>query len=129
MPTPAQTNLAAETRAVEAGHRAFVQPGGWIRVTSDTHGDLGKFYRVEFTSTPGAPVRFTCTPDGAKAFADDHLHTESGRPGVVPCMHAALAARRLEREGLAVLDETGLWRDVRPFVSRQPDDPFDGLPS
>lgn len=124
----AERNLAAEARAVEAGHRAFVQPGGWIRVSSDTHGDLGKHYRVEFTSSPGAPIRFTCTPIGPMAFRDDHLHAESGRPGMVPCMHAALAARRLEREGLAELDETGLWRDAREFVSRQPEDPFEGLP-
>lgn len=127
MPTPAQTNLAAETRAVEAGHRAFVQPGGWIRVTSDTHGDLGKSYHVEFTGSPGAPIRFSCRPEGACAYLDDHK-AASARPGIVPCMHSALAARRLEREGLAVFDETGLWRDAREFVSRQPADPFEGLP-
>lgn len=128
MSTAAERNLAAEARAVEAGHRAFVQEGGWIKVTSDTHGDLGKWYHVEFLGTPGAPIRFSCIPEGPKAYQDDHK-AGSARPGVVPCMHAALAARRLEREGLAVLDEVGLWRDAREFVSRQPDDPFEGLPS
>lgn len=144
-----ERNVAAETRAVEAGHRAFVQPDGSIRVLSDTHGDLGKGYRVEFVAGAyDGLVRFTCTPEGAMAYRDDHLHVETVRPGEVPCMHAALAARRLEREGLIRYDKNGRWQLVsfRPhthvFVNgrctveisdgracNEPADPFDGLPS
>jgi len=98
--TVGQRNLDAEVRGVEAGHRAFVQPDGSIRVVSDTHGDLGKHYVVTFAASfVGSAVVFACEPHGERAFADDHLYTVGG-PGLVPCMHTALAARRLEREGL-----------------------------
>lgn len=104
LPRPAARNLAAEVRAVEEGHRAFVMPGGWVRVVSDTH--AGKTYRVEFVAVGGL-VSFSCRPEGEHAYTDDHL-AASAAPGVTPCKHAALAARRLEREGLARL-EGGHW--------------------
>lgn len=133
-----ERNVAAEARAVEAGHRARVQDGGWVKVTSDTHGDLGKHYRVEFyaDATDGL-VRFTCSPEGPRAYNDDHFYASSGLPGIAPCMHAALAARRLEREGLARYDEHGRW-EATPAVlealrarlaAQAPADPFAGLPS
>lgn len=121
-------NLAAEARAVEAGHLARAQPDGSILVTSDTH--HGKAYRVTFVDR-GLGITFDCRPEGSAAYADDHLAASSTVLGLAPCMHAALAARRLEREGLAELNPlSGLWR-VPPALQPepyQPDDPFDGLP-
>lgn len=131
--TAAARNLAAEVRAVEEGHRARLDQGA-IVVTSDTH--HGKAYRVTAVSVwAGQPITFTCTPEGDAAYRDDHLHTV-GAPGVTPCKHAALAARRLEREGLAEL-AAGRWvathlaQRLTPTVSVADvdltDDPFAGL--
>ena len=107
MATLAERNIAAEARGVEAGHRAFAQPDGSVLVKSDTY--PGKRYRVTYTASHvGAGVAFTCTPEGEAAYRDDHLRT-IGAPGVLPCMHAGLAARRLEREGLARFAEDGRW--------------------
>lgn len=98
----AQRNLDAEARAVEEGHNAIVQPGGWVKVKSDTF--EGKFYRVDFSAAfADDPIYFVCQPLGRKAFEEDHL-VVSLEPGVVGCKHAARAARRLEREGLAQFD-------------------------
>ena len=99
-------------------------PGGAIRVVSDTH--AGKAYRVEFSAYRGGGVVFSCTPEGSKAFQDDHLAT-TGSAGVVPCMHAAVAARRLEREGLIVL-VNGEWVDngVAPELAADPFATFAG---
>lgn len=129
--SPAARNLAAEVRAVEEGHRARLDNGA-ILVTSDTH--HGKAYRVTATSVwAGQPVTFTCTPEGDAAYRDDHLHTV-GVAGVTPCKHAALAARRLEREGLAELVD-GRWVATHlaqrlatpaPIVDLD-DDPFAGI--
>lgn len=125
----ADKNLHAEIRGIEEGHRAFVQDGGWVMVTSDTH--PGKKYRVEFHAhVVGDGIIFTCKPDhGPGLYQDDHLFI-TGRPGVVPCKHAALAARRLEREGLAIFN--GSWWTVTekgapPSKTKVPDDPFAGL--
>lgn len=131
-----ERNVEKEARAVEEGHRAFVQPGGTVRVKSDTH--EGKWYVITPIDS-GFGIVFRCTPEGAHAFEDDHLATSS-TPGVLPCKHAALAARRLEREGLArVID--GLWfTTTQPhrhtFVNGRctgercgvPENPFEGLP-
>jgi hypothetical protein len=96
----ARRSLAAEVRAVEEGHRAFVQPGGSIRVVSDIR--LGVAYRVTFVAAPDGVVWFACTcPSGR--------HRDDTAPLV--CKHQALAARRLEREGLARWD-AGLWRET-----------------
>jgi hypothetical protein len=62
-------------------------------------------------------VSFSCRPDGTRAYADDHMATAGA--GVTPCKHAALAARRLEREGLAHLDDRGFWISAGPEM---PDD-------
>lgn len=105
--TTPEVNIAAEARAVEAGHHAWVQEGGWVKVTSDSF--AGKWYEVIFVSHIDGLVTFTCRPHGRAAYQEDHLYASSGRPGQVPCMHAALAARRLEREGLAELDGHGRW--------------------
>lgn len=135
--TAAARNLAAEVRAVEEGHRARLDQGA-IVVTSDTH--HGKAYRVTAVSVwAGQPITFTCTPEGDAAYRDDHLHTV-GAPGVTPCKHAALAARRLEREGLAEL-AGGRWLAThlaQRLSGQQPvsvadvdldDDPFIGVAS
>lgn len=131
--TVAERNVAAESRAVEDGHRAFVQDGGWVKVVSDTYD--GKWYRVEFVTHIDGLISFDCRPDGPNAYRDDHL-AASSTPGSVPCKHAALAARRLEREGLANYDDHGRWTVDSTLLSwieaklaaRLPSNPLDGLP-
>lgn len=82
--------LRCEVRAVEEGHRAFVQPGGSIKVKSDTH--EGVSYELTFHTTVSGAIHFHCTcPSGKHR---DHK--------LIPCKHAALAGRRLEREKIAV---------------------------
>lgn len=56
----ASRNLAAEIRAVEEGHRAYVVDGGAIEVVSDTH--AGKRYRIEFRDAGAQGIVFTCRP-------------------------------------------------------------------
>lgn len=130
MTTPAERNLAAEVRAVEEGHRAFMQNDGrrdWVKVVSDTH--HGKSYRVDLLALlHGEPITFTCSPHGAAAYTDDHL-VRQVEPGVAGCKHAALAARRLEREGKAEL-VGGRWVATSRMDLADldlPADPFEGL--
>lgn len=106
--TIAERNLAAEARAVEEGHHARIMPGGWVKITSDSYRE--KWYEVLFVAHTDGLVSFVCRPRGRFAFREDHLYACSGVPGCLPCKHAALAARRLEREGLAALDAAGRWR-------------------
>ncbi len=118
----AARNLAAEVRAVEEGHRARLD-GASVVVTSDTvH---GKQFRVGAASVPGGPIQFVCTPEGAGAFRSDHGRCTAA-PGTTGCKHAALAARRLEREGLAALD-AGVWVSTATATVSAPADPFAGL--
>lgn len=134
MGTPAERNLAAEVRAVEEGHRALLNgripvalPASFCNVVSDTK--PGKRYQVRASASPAGPIIFTCEPQGRHAYEDDHLGL-TGEPGIVCCKHAAVAARRLEREGLARLDATtGCWVDTRGAEPVDPTDPtiFEGL--
>lgn len=120
----AQRNLAAEVRAVEAGHTAVVintADQAWRTrwsVVSDTY--QGKRYEVALAARPwddGETLAFVCTPSGRMAGADDHLVTVTQDSGVVPCMHAATVARRLERENLAKLVD-GRWVATESLASR-----------
>ncbi len=122
MQSTAERNLAAEVRAVEEGHRARLD-GASIVVTSDTH--HGKQFRVSAGSVPGQPISFTCTPEGVDAYRNDHGRCTAA-PGVCGCKHAALAARRLEREGLAEL-VAGVWVSTATATVAVPADPFAGL--
>lgn len=107
---PAEKNLAAEVRGVEEGHKVFAQPGGHYSVVSDTHHQ--KSYRVDALPTPaGHPIPFLCQPEGNKAYTDDH-RVKSDGAGVTGCKHAALVARRLEREGKASFDGTR-WKATK----------------
>lgn len=131
--TTPEANIAAESRAVEDGHHALVMPGGWVKVVSDTH--HGKWYEVVFLGHIDGLILFVCRPHGPNAYRDDHLYAASALPGRLPCKHAALAARRLEREGLAVYDAHGRWQvtelalSLLPAPRRLPDDPLEGLPT
>lgn len=124
--------IEAEARAVEEGHRAILEPGGAVRVVSDTH--PGKAFLVEFwqdgPNAEGSLIVFRCRPwSGPLLFADDH-HDTCGKPGRLPCKHAALAARRLEREGLARFGPDG-WVLAAPVPTVEPEpmvDPLKGLP-
>ena len=88
--------LAAEIRSVEEGHNARVLPDGSILVKAESNPGS---YRVSIRGIDDGVLRFGCScPSG---------EYRTALP--VPCKHAALAARRLEREGLARWDD-GTWR-------------------
>ena len=79
--------LAAEIRAVEEGHNARVLPDGSILVKAESNPGS---YRVFIRGIDDGVLRFGCD-----------CRSGEYRPSLpVPCKHAALAARRLEREGL-----------------------------
>jgi hypothetical protein len=88
--------LAAEIRAVEEGHNARVLPDGSILVKAESHPGS---YRVTIRGIDHGILRFGC----------DCRSGQYRTALPVPCKHAALAARRLEREGLARWDD-GSWR-------------------
>src|SRR5215831_7441552 len=109
MPTPAERNLAAYERAVAEGHRAFVRSidstriGHRYVVEIVSHTTPGKHYEVRASASGGGHVYFSCLPVGPDAGVDDHQYIERSQPGIAPCKHAALAARRLSRDGIIVL--------------------------
>jgi hypothetical protein len=88
--------LAAEIRAVEEGHNARVLPDGSILVKAESHPGS---YRVSLRGIADGVLRFGCT-----CRSGEYRGTLP-----VPCKHAAVAARRLEREGLARWED-GTWR-------------------
>jgi hypothetical protein len=88
--------LAAEIRAVEEGHNARVLPDGSILVKAESNPGS---YRVSIRGIDDGVLRFGCSCRSGEY--------RTSLP--VPCKHAALAARRLEREGLARWDD-GTWR-------------------
>ena len=88
--------LAAEIRAVESGHNARVLADGSILVKSDSQPGS---HHVWIRGVRDGTVLFGCT-------CRSGTH-RSFLP--VPCKHAALAGRRLEREGLARWQD-GTWR-------------------
>ena len=88
--------LAAEIRAVEEGHNARVLPDGSVLVKAESHPGS---YRVAIRRVDDGTLWFTCSCRSGEY--------RTSLP--VPCKHAAVAARRLEREGLARWDD-GLWR-------------------
>ena len=101
MPATRTTSLPyavrCEVRAIEEGHRSFAQPDGSYRVVSETQ--PGAAYFVTVTDGGDGRLWFACTcPSGT--YRTD-LPT--------PCKHAALAARRLERERRARFDGLA-WR-------------------
>jgi hypothetical protein len=88
--------LAAEVRAVEGGHHARVLPDGAVLVKSDSQPGS---HRVWIRGVRDGTLLLGCTcPSGS--------HRASFP---IPCKHAALAGRRLEREGLARWQD-GTWR-------------------
>jgi hypothetical protein len=88
--------LAAEIRAVEEGHNARVLPDGSILVKAESNPGS---YQVTIRGVDRGVLRFGCSCRSGR------YRTELP----VPCKHAALAARRLEREGLARWED-GSWR-------------------
>jgi hypothetical protein len=88
--------LAAEIRAVEEGHNARVMTDGSILVKAESNPGS---YRVVIRGIDGGILRFGCSCRSGQY--------RTALP--VPCKHAALAARRLEREGLARWDD-GSWQ-------------------
>ena len=98
MPQPPK-NLRSEILAVEEGHHAFFIPGtnqrrqvGAYTVKSDR---TSHRFVVRVHQLISGSVHFECNHSTVLGFQDRSV---VGRPGVVPCKHAALVARRLERE-------------------------------
>jgi hypothetical protein len=94
--------IACEARGLREGHRARALGDGSLLVkASSGHGS----YRVRVAGVRDGLLVLRCScPSG------DY---RARLP--VPCKHAALAARRLEREGLARWDEDlGGWSPRRP---------------
>ena len=88
--------LAAEIRAVEEGHNARVLPDGSVMVKAESQPGS---YRVAIRGIDDGVLWFGCS-----CRSGEYRTTLP-----VPCKHAALAARRLEREGLARWED-GTWR-------------------
>lgn len=97
--------LGAETRAVEAGLKAFVQPDGTFRVRSSSR-DLTWVVQVGAVKQDiGWLLKLTCSCEAG-----------TSRPSeFVPCLHAATAARSLERRGLARW-KNGLWQPTEQLM-------------
>jgi hypothetical protein len=88
--------LAAEIRAVEEGHNARVLPDGSVLVKAESQPGS---YHVAIRGIDDGVLWFGCS-----------CRSGAYRTTLpVPCKHAALAARRLEREGLARWED-GTWR-------------------
>jgi hypothetical protein len=94
--THAIYGLAAEVRAVESGHNARVLPDGSVLVKSDSQPGS---HRVWIRGISDGTLLLGCT-----------CRSGTHRTWLpVPCKHAALAGRRLEREGLARWHD-GAWQ-------------------
>lgn len=145
------SGLRAEIRAVEQGHRAFVMRGisggrsrsahavreklldlTWdridYRVISNCRHQLRHIVKARLHDGARRPARIACSCEGGQY--------REWAP--IPCKHAALVARRLEREGLLVWHEGLWWRPAAleekaaheaatAHVDEHPDDPFEGL--
>lgn len=100
--------LAAECRAVEEGHRARKLRGKAFFVKSDT-------------------TDVSYTVDARPVGEVWHLVCDcpAGSFGTL-CKHSQLVARRLEREGTAVL-RAGIWVDPDYWATPLPEDPFEEL--
>jgi hypothetical protein len=100
----AEVALAAESRAVEEGHRDYLTgelinglPQG--RVVSESH-PTRKFIVTCIPQITGE-IKFECYA------TDDFVHATSGK--LVPCKHSALHGRRLERMGYVVWNDGRFW--------------------
>ena len=88
--------IACEARGLREGHRARALGDGSLLVKPSS-GDGSYRVRVAGVRDGLLVLRCTCPSGDYRARL------------AVPCKHAALAARRLEREGLARWDD-GRWR-------------------
>jgi SWIM zinc finger len=96
--------IACEARGLREGHRARAGGDGSLLVKASS-GEGSYRVRVAGVRDGLLALRCTCPSGDYRARLP------------VPCKHAALAARRLEREGLARWDEDlGGWSPRRPPV-------------
>ena len=94
--------IACEARGLREGHRARALGDGSLLVKASS-GDGSYRVRVAGVRDGLLVLRCSCPSGDYRARLP------------VPCKHAALAARRLEREGLARWDEVlGGWSPRRP---------------
>lgn len=121
-------SLDAEVRARENGHNAVLRDDGTVSVVSDTTDGLHWIVRA-FAGAPGQPVLFECRADNPTlALGRGHVPLVSETPGVVPCMHAARAAQRLERAGMVAWDGGVFVTTARAIVPSSDVDDIDGDP-
>jgi hypothetical protein len=140
-PRTISRTIDAEARAVEEGHRARLGDAA-IVVKSDTTDGLDWHVTAAAPFHMNAAIQFTCAPS---RLVDNGHHELRGEPGALPCKHAGVAVRRLEREGLARFDAQWGWISTakamqisetiiamdaaRARAMQNPTDPFAGLPS
>lgn len=146
------SGFRAEMRAIEQGHRAFLMAG----VSRNRHRSAAKV-REKLLDWEWDRLRFKVVSNcrhGLKHYQTVHLQPGNKRSPArigctceggtyrewapIPCKHAALVARRLEREGLLEWHD-GLWWHPAAWtraqlheaetthVDEHPDDPFEGL--
>lgn len=101
-------NLGAEVRAVEEGHRCRLDAARSLFLVLSDSG--ARTYELAAGASVHGYLVVSCTcPAGIKG---------RQRPaGTLPCKHAALVARRLERADLARFDGTRWMADVPAVAS------------
>lgn len=104
--------LAAELRAVEDGHHAWAQPDGSILVKPNSTDPDERSDRRPARGRPRYRVRVEGVEDGLVVLSCTCRSGFHRARLPIPCKHAALAARRLEREGLIHWDAG--WRPRHP---------------
>lgn len=113
----------AEVRGVESERKAWKIDESTYEVLSESR--HGVRYRVLRSGRqPGAWIILTCScPAGQHAQA-----RREGAARMVPCKHAALVGRRLEREGQAVWDTSlKFWTVPGTMTPETAQDVFDQI--
>lgn len=107
-------------RALASGHKTWIQQDGSIKIASDSEPGVARHVTFEQNAT----------------FIQLHCDCPAGtfhEAELVPCKHAALAGRRLVKEGLAVQVEGGIFcvapEQLEVTKFDHPEDVLEGLPT
>lgn len=108
-----ESALAAEARAVEEGHHARWDDQRRLFLVKSDSSDRD----YEITVRAIVPARPCVSPWLSFGCTCPAAQRGRHRSEPVPCKHAALVARRLEREGLAAWDgSTAPWVPLGPLL-------------